>query len=209
MDQLLPSSNIMQEVARSSPCINKPTTTSVVPNLHICLALIASVTPQDMVAFSHAALLSPALSHWSLHRQKRCCTGCLAWLLHPYTGIYHTWWPLSKATWTKCTRIPDVMRLAKPHYIPDSAKASDHIIKCFSHSDIGNPTTYYCYTAVISPQRTDQVHLEQTSKFPVALCTGNSYLLLVHDYDSNGILAKPMPKRTGLCILHAYRTIHT
>jgi hypothetical protein len=81
--------------------------------------------------------------------------------------------------------------------------------KCFPSSDVGNPTTCYYYTAAISPQPTGQVHWDQASRFPVVSSTGNNYLPLVYDYDSNSIQAKPMPKRTSLCILHLYRTIHT
>jgi hypothetical protein len=97
----------------------------------------------------------------------------------------------------------------KPPTVPDPAEALNALAKCFPSSEDGNPTTHCYYTAVILPQHTGQVHLDQTGKFPVASSTGNNYLLIVYDCDSNGILAKSMPKRTGLYILHAYRTIHT
>jgi hypothetical protein len=34
-------------------------------------------------------------------------------------------------------------------------------------------------------------------------------MLIVYDYDSNSILAAPMPRRTGPCILHAYQYLHS
>ena len=44
--------------------------------------------------------------------------------------------------------------------------------------------------------------------FPIASSKGNNYLLIVYDYNSNGILAQPMWTRTGPCILEAYKVLH-
>lgn len=38
--------------------------------------------------------------------------------------------------------------------------------------------------------------------------SGNQYLMIVYDYDSNSILAEPMKSRTGPEMLRAYKTIH-
>jgi hypothetical protein len=97
----------------------------------------------------------------------------------------------------------------KPSNISDPAETHDHHAKCLHSSEVDSSITHYYNTAFISLQPTCQVHLDQTNTFPVASSTDNSYLLLLHDYDSNDILAKPMPKHIGLCILHAYRTINT
>jgi hypothetical protein len=62
MTLLPPSTSCKQEVTRSSPHLNKPTATSAVLQLHTCHAAIGSAIPQTLVAFSHAALSSSALS---------------------------------------------------------------------------------------------------------------------------------------------------
>ena len=60
----------------------------------------------------------------------------------------------------------------------------------------------------MTPSTTGQIHTDQTGQFVVPSSTGYNYLLILYDYDSNSILAEPMPRRTGLCILHAYKVVH-
>ena len=55
---------------------------------------------------------------------------------------------------------------------------------------------------------TGQIHTDQTGQFIVPSSTGNNYLLILYDYDSNSILAEPMRNRTGQCILLAYKAVH-
>jgi hypothetical protein len=55
---------------------------------------------------------------------------------------------------------------------------------------------------------TGQVYSDQTKGFLNSSSTGNNYLLLVYNANSNIILARPMPTCTGICIPHAYKAIH-
>jgi hypothetical protein len=48
-------------VASSNPRPNTPTAAPTAPQLQTCLTAVGSTTPQALVAFSHAALFSPAL----------------------------------------------------------------------------------------------------------------------------------------------------
>jgi hypothetical protein len=58
-------------------------------------------------------------------------------------------------------------------------------------------------------ETTGQIYSDQPGRFPVPSSTGNNYLLIVYDYDSNAILAEPLRTRTSASIVSAYETIHT
>ena len=58
----------------------------------------------------------------------------------------------------------------------------------------GQPTdehTHLCFAAVLEP--TGQTHMDLAGKFPVQSLSGNNYILIIYDYDSNGILTVPLP----------------
>jgi hypothetical protein len=94
----------------------------------------------------------------------------------------------------------------KPFPVPGAAAGLIDTDDLFPSSEVENPTTHYCYTATISPEHSGQVHSDQTGNFPIASSTGNNKLSLVYEYNSNGILAEPIPNHTGLYILYAYKT---
>ena len=66
--------------------------------------------------------------------------------------------------------------------------------------------TQACYTALMEP--TGQTYMDLTGKFVVASSTGNNYILIIYDYDSNAILAIPLKNRRAESILQAYKMGH-
>jgi hypothetical protein len=54
---------------------------------------------------------------------------------------------------------------------------------------------------------TGQIYTDPTGHFLVPSISGNQYLLVLYDYDSNFIHAKPMKNRTKETILAAYRRV--
>eukprot|EP00957_Ditylum_brightwellii_P123394 9408426-Ditylum_brightwellii.AAC.1 len=48
-----------------------------------------------------------------------------------------------------------------------------------------------------------------TGKFPIPSISGNNYILVLYDYDSNTILAIAMKNRTEEEIICAYNVLHT
>jgi hypothetical protein len=77
----------------------------------------------------------------------------------------------------------------------------------FPTSEPNNARTHHCFASIMTPT-TGQIHTDQTGQFIVPSSTGNNYLLILYDYDSNSILAEPMRNRTGQCILLAYKAVH-
>jgi len=56
---------------------------------------------------------------------------------------------------------------------------------------------------------TGQTYMDLTGKFVSPSSSSNNYILIVYDYNSNGILAVPLPNRHADSILEAYQTAHT
>jgi len=69
--------------------------------------------------------------------------------------------------------------------------------------DIPKVRTKYLFPACILI--TGQIHTDQTGHFPIPSSSGNKYLLILYDHDSNYIHAEPMPSRTKHQILAAYK----
>jgi hypothetical protein len=53
-----------------------------------------------------------------------------------------------------------------------------------------------------------QVHPDQTGRFTTTSTSGNSYLMVVYDYDSNFIHVEPLKLRSGPCIISANQSAH-
>jgi hypothetical protein len=68
-------------------------------------------------------------------------------------------------------------------------------------------TPHNCYTALLEP--TGQIYTDQTGKFAVPSSTGNNYLLILYNYDSNSIWAEPLKAQAAKDIVTAYNTLHT
>jgi hypothetical protein len=64
--------------------------------------------------------------------------------------------------------------------------------------------TQYVYAATIDA---GQIYTDQTGRFPVISSKGNKYIMVLYDYDSNAILAKPIKDRTAPELLKAFQVM--
>jgi hypothetical protein len=62
------------------------------------------------------------------------------------------------------------------------------------------------YSAMFKP--TDQIYSDQTGRFISLSSSGNNYMMIVYDYDSNHISIQPFRNRTAKCLLDAYKIVH-
>ena len=53
-----------------------------------------------------------------------------------------------------------------------------------------------------------KVATDQSGRFPTTSSKGNKYLMVLHEYDSNTILAKPMKNRSEAELVRSYTTLH-
>jgi hypothetical protein len=79
----------------------------------------------------------------------------------------------------------------KDAHLLDSETDQDHGIK-----------TQFVYAATIDA---GQIYTDQTGRFPVVSSKVNKYIMILYDYDSNAILAKPIKDRTAPELLKAFQ----
>jgi hypothetical protein len=73
------------------------------------------------------------------------------------------------------------------------------IWRLLSHHGI---KTQYIYAATVDA---GQIYTDQTGRFTVVSSKGNRYIMVLYDYDSNVILAKPIKDRTSPELLKAFQ----
>ena len=201
------SQQISQPISQqiSQPISQQISQTNIPSLLHQSYAAIPSTTSAELVAFAHACLFSPALS--TLKRALDC-----GYLPH-FMGLTST---------TLANNPPDSVAMVKGHMdqarknqkstkpkptTPVLPPLTDDDAAAFPPSDPSNDRTHFCFAAVIEPAN-GQIHTDQTGKFVVASNSGNNYILVLYDYDSNSILVEPLRSRTGPCILAGYQVLH-
>jgi hypothetical protein len=62
--------------------------------------------------------------------------------------------------------------------------------------------TQYVYAATIDAGK---IYTDQTGIFTVVSSKGNTYIMVLYDYDNDAILAKPVKDRTALELLKAFQ----
>jgi len=76
----------------------------------------------------------------------------------------------------------------------------------FPSAPTDGTSTHFCYAAMLKP--TGQIYTNQTGKFVALSSTGNNYILILYDYDSNVIIAIPFKNCKSDSILNAYKVRH-
>ena len=165
---------------------------------------VGSATATELVAFAHSALWSPALTTLATSLTKGYVANFPG--LSSRTLRHNP--PHSKATIKgHLDQSRKNQRSTKAHLItPDAEPDSELDAEAFPASSPSGDRSHFCYTAVMEP--TGQIYTDQTGKFVTPSSTGNNYLLVLYDYDSNAILAEPMKSRHATAILNAYKLIH-
>jgi hypothetical protein len=64
--------------------------------------------------------------------------------------------------------------------------------------------THYVYAATIDAGR---IYTDQTGRFPVVSRKGNTYIMILYDYDRNAIMAQPIKDRTAPELLRAFQVM--
>jgi len=178
-------------VRSSSPISHSPTQQAN--------ATIGAATPAQLVAFAHATLFSPPLSTLEQALKKGYLTnfpGLTATLLRKYPPQSI---PMIKGHLDQ-TRQNLRSTKDKPTDVPTDS--DDYPI-----TPTGHERTHHCYVALMEP--TGQVYTDQTGRFITPSSTGNNYLMVLYDYDSNSIMAAPIKSRTDKAILDGYKVLHT
>jgi hypothetical protein len=160
----------------------------------------ASAKPADLILFAHAAFFSPTVAALTKALQ-------LKFILH-FPG-------LSLAALRKYP--PHTTATAKGHMnqqrqgIQSTKKEVELPLlpedtDLYPASDAPNDKTNVCFAAVI--ETTGRTFSDQTGRFLIPSSTGNNYVFVMYDYDSNSIHAEPMPNCTAKSHVTAYTVVH-
>jgi hypothetical protein len=145
---------------------------------------------KDLINYLYAACFSPVKSTWI----KAIKNGNFSsW---PGLNEHSVEKYLSKSTATAKGHLNQQRHNArttkiKDEQLLDSDTDQDHGIK-----------TQFVYAATIDA---GQIYTDQTGRFPVVSIKGNKYIMILYDYDSNAILAKPIKDRTAPELLKAFQ----
>jgi hypothetical protein len=173
-------------------------------------------TIADRIAFYHATMFSPTISTW--------CRAIDA-------GHLTTWPELTSKQVRQ--HLPNSKAMLKGHL--DQTRANDHStqpprtyaaaaanvveaspepqdLEAEAQAD-SHPTqdvsilpgakTHFLFATIHDAK--GQIYTDQPGRFLIASSSGNSYMLVLYDYDSNYIHAEPMPSRSKESILAAYK----
>jgi hypothetical protein len=157
-------------------------------------------TPADLVAFAHAALFSPALSTLRKALEKG--------FLPPFTGL----------TEAALARFPPSLEATAMGHLDAQRKNTrstkpkpqppheEELTDAFPPQPKKTTRTNACFLATTDP--THIVYSDQTGRLPHPSSTGNNYLVVAYDYDSNSILLRPVKSRAAAHLTAAIADIH-
>jgi len=81
-----------------------------------------------------------------------------------------------------------------------------HVDDTFLPAPLDGACIHFCYTAMFEP--TGQIYTDQTGKYVAPSSTGNNYILILYDYNSNVIITVPFKNCKSKSILQAYKVGH-
>jgi hypothetical protein len=179
-------------------------TAPAAPPIAYAGAAIGDPTSAELVAFAHATLFSPTLSTLEKALQNGYLTN--------FPGL---------TTQALRRHPPQSAPMVKGHLDQTrknqgSTRSSTNIITATDDelTDIvhdAQPTgiderTHWCFAAIIEP--TGQIYTDQTGRFVTPSSTGNNYLMVLYDYDSNHIFPLPIKNRNAKTLLDGYKELH-
>ena len=86
---------------------------------------------------------------------------------------------------------------------PDNHESDED---CFPPQPTDNKQTHTCFLATTEPKNI--VYTDQTGRLPHPSSSGDNYLVVAYDYNSNNILLQPIKNRTSQTITAAIADIH-
>jgi hypothetical protein len=132
---------------------------------------------KDLMNYLHAACFSPVISTWITamkHGIFSSWTGLTEQAVEKY---------LSKSTSTTKGHLNQQIQNARTTKVK-----KPKVIMTEPYLDQGIKTQYI-YAATIDA---GQMYTDQTGRFPVVSSKGNTYIMILYDYDRNSILAQPI-----------------
>jgi hypothetical protein len=162
----------------------------IAPNISHCNHAHDNNNQKDLINYLHAACFSLVKS---------------TWIKAIKIGNFTSWHRLNEQNVEKY--LSKSTATAKGHLNQHKKNARTTKIKDAETIDTEpNPDqglkTQCVYAATINA---GQIYTDQTGRFPVVSSKGNKYIMVLYDYDSYAILAKPIKNRTAPELLKAFQ----
>ena len=157
---------------------------------------LGGTTIAESVTYAHASLYSPALSTLEFALDNNFLTNFPGLTVDTLRRHAPKSIPMDKGHMDQIRQNVRSTKPPRPKPEPDTdTNPSPITIK-----------THDCYVAIYEPQ--GQIYSDQTGRFVVSSSSGNNYIMVLYDYDSNHIFVQPFQNRTAKCILDAYKILH-
>jgi hypothetical protein len=163
---------------------------------------IGAPSPTNLVALAHAALFSPALTTMETALRKGFITNFPGLTQTTFRKYPPTSRAMVKGHLDQTRKNVRSTKIRTTH--PVIATNSDFYPLDDPHVD--NTATIYADLLEL-PDTTGKIFTDQPGKFVAPSSTGNNYIFILYDYDSNAILAHPIPSRDKKHILAAYKIL--
>jgi len=157
-------------------------------------AASGTAKPAELVTFAHAAMFSPTVSTLTEALRRG--------YLPEFAGL----------TLERLQKYPPLsIPMIKGHLDQErknlrSTKSQPDQTEDALQSANSTTRTHACYVALMEP--TGQTYMDLTGKFVAPSSSGNNYIMIIYNYDSNAILAIPLKNCKAETILIAYKTSH-
>jgi hypothetical protein len=190
-DPAAPTNTAPQVTAEHTASLTASAGSVTAPNIQ------PSCTPADLVAFFHAALFSPATSTLLQALKKG--------FLPPFTGLTEA--NLRKHPPPAEATIMGHLDSRRKNIQSTKKGDLEEEPKDFFPSQPEDTTrSHYCLLTTAEPRHL--VYSDQTGRLPHPSESGNNYLLVAYDYDSNAILLRPIKNRTADALTEAIKSVH-
>jgi hypothetical protein len=145
-----------------------------------------------VVSYLHAACFSPVKSTWITAIKNGNFTSWLGLTEHAVEKH------LYKSTTTTKGHLNQQRQNDRTTKIKDTK-----VIVTEPDLDHGIETQFVYATTIDA----GQIYTDQTGRFPMVSSKGNTYIMIVYDYDSNAILAQPIKDRTAPELLKSFQVM--
>jgi hypothetical protein len=134
---------------------------------------------QYTIAYLHACCFSPVTDTWLKSIQN---------------GHFATWPSVTVENVRKYLGKSDATAKGHLNQIRQNIRSTQQVVVVMApETDIvQEDKCHYIYTTTLE---TNQIYSDLTGRFPTASLSGNKYMLILYDYDSNRILSAPMKNR--------------
>jgi hypothetical protein len=172
---------------------------------HTCNNVYDLHVKQELIEYLHACCFSPVPSTWKKAIRR---------------GYFTTWPGLTEKLVQKHLPKSDAttkghldqqrknIRSTKQH--PKTVKGTVDESDDFDITETLQNKTHEHFVAIFDPENNNdgKTYSDLTGRFPTCSVSGNNYIFLLYDYDSNAILAVAIKNCTEGEIIRAYKEIH-